>query len=204
MNKIERKLEKINGKLASRVIENTARQVGFIMRERKIQAVNFIKTFCLITFYKACSLSICAEAFGFISKNLISKQGISKRLTVECVEFFRTLLFVIIAEQSTFKEASSKGMFSHFTRVLLEDSTNISLPEKLAGIFPGSKNQSNKPNAIMKLQSIYNLLSEKFISFKLTPYTYNEQKASSDIVSLFRASNWPESRGKLFLKLTFY
>lgn len=179
-------MQKLNAKLDLKEIENNARKVGFIIRTRKIQAVDFVKTFCLMTFYKACSLRVCAEAFGFISNSLISKQGLSKRLTVECIEFFRTLLFVLIVQQSTFKKVASKGMFSHFGRVLLQDSTNISLPKKLAALFPGSKNQSNKPTAIMKIQSIYNLLSEKFVSFKVTPYTYNDQRASSDILAFLR------------------
>jgi hypothetical protein len=186
MKEEERKLQKLNAKLEPIAIENNARKVGFIIRKRKIQAVDFVKTFCLMTFYKACSLSICAQAFGIISNSLISKQGLSKRLTVECVEFFRTLLFMLIAQQSTFKEASLKGMFSHFARVLLQDSTNFSLPKKLAGLFPGSKNQSNKSTAILKIQCIYNLLSEAFVSFKLTPYTCNDQRASSDILAFLQ------------------
>lgn len=38
----------------------------------------------------------------------------------------------------------------------------------------------------MKIQTIYNLLSEAFVSFKLTPYTCNDQSASSDILAFLR------------------
>lgn len=182
----ERKLEKLNIKLNSLSIENKARKEGFIIRNRKIQAIDFIKTFCLMTFYSVCSLNVCAEAMGFVANYTISKQALSKRLTAKSVKFFREVLYLIIAQQSTFRESLSKGMFNHFTRVLLQDSTNIALPKKLAKDFPGSKNQSNKSTANMKIQTIYDFLSESFISFRLTPFTCNDQSASSDILDFLK------------------
>lgn len=189
MEKEERILQKINTKLDLMTVESIAREVGFITRERKIQAANFVKAFCLMTFYTVCSLSICATALGFVANYTISKQALSKRLTPKCIDFFRKVLFSLIGQLSTFKKEASKGLFSYFKKVLLQDSTNISLPKKLVEHFPGSKNQSKKPTAIMKIQSIYNLLSETFVSFKLTPYTHNDQSASADILAFLQAGD---------------
>jgi hypothetical protein len=189
MNKEERKLEKLNTSLDGVIIENKARKIGFVVRHGKIQPVDFIKAFCLMTFYRVCSLRICATALGLLSNHVISKQGLSKRLTPKCVEFFRNILFLFLAKQSNFKEASSNGQFKFFSRVLLQDSTNLSLPKKLAEYFPGSKNQNNKSIATMKIQSIYDALSESFISFKLTPYTCNDQSLSSYILTFLQAKD---------------
>lgn len=186
MKKEERFLQKLNTKLDPMAIENLAREVGFITRSRKIQAVDFIKAFCLMTFYTVCSLNIFATTLGFVANYTISKQAVAKRLTPKCVDFLRKVLFLLLLKLSTFKQETSKGVFTYFKRVLLQDSTNISLPKKLADHFPGSKNQSNKSTAIMKIQTIYDLLSEAFISFKLTPYTCNDQSASSDILAFLR------------------
>jgi len=189
LEKLNTKLEIMHTKLDPIKIENKARELGFIKRQRKIQAIEMVKAFCFMTFYEACSLRNCAMFLGIICNYIVSKQALSKRLKLECVEFFRAILFSLINDKSMFKEANSKGMFSYFGRVLLQDSTSISLPKKLAGLFPGSKNQNKKPIATMKIQCIYNLLSEAFVSFKITPFTYNDQKASPDVLNLLKTGD---------------
>lgn len=113
MKKEERILQKLNTKLDPMAIENLAREVGFITRSRKIQAVDFIKVFCLMTFYTVCSLNIFATTLGFVANYTICKQAVAKRLTPKCVDFLRKVLFLLLFKLSTFKQETSKGVFTY-------------------------------------------------------------------------------------------
>lgn len=167
-------LQELNSKLDPMTIDIISRTTDVITRERKVTAINFIKAFCLITFYNVCSLRIIATTLGTIANVTISKQALSKRITPEFVNFFREVLFSLITKLSTFKKEAEKGVFSVFNRVLLQDSTNISLPKRLAKFYPGSQNQSKKPTATLKMQATYDAKSENFVTFLLSPFTRND------------------------------
>ena len=92
----------------------------------------------------------------------------------------------LVSATSRLKEEIGKGAFDPFRRVLLQDSTTLALPPKLAGYFPGSKNQSGKTSASVKLQTTYNALTETFVSFQLTAYRCNDQCASPSILDIIQ------------------
>jgi hypothetical protein len=100
------------------------------------------------------------------------------------IDFVREALLSSVSATSRLKEEIGKGVLAFFPRVLLQDSTNLSLPPKLAPYFPGSKNQSGKTSASVKLQAIYNALTETFVSFQLTPFGCNDQCASPSILDI--------------------
>lgn len=96
MKKEEIILQKLNTKLDQMTIESVARKLGFITRTRKIKVGDFIKSFCLMTFYTLCSLNIFATTLGFVANYTISKQAVAKRLTPKCIDFLRTVLFLLL------------------------------------------------------------------------------------------------------------
>jgi hypothetical protein len=67
--------------------------------------------------------------------------------------------------------------------VLLHDSTVETLPDHLAKIFPGSRNQ-RKGFAALKIQFITDLLSAQVLHLSLSGFTRNEKSAAPDILEV--------------------
>ena len=69
---------------------------------------------------------------------------------------------------------------SQFKRILIQDSTIIRLPVRLFEVFSGVANQTTKVcNA--RIQGVYDVLSEHFISFSIDPYSKNDLEAAPEI-----------------------
>jgi len=85
-----------------------------------------------------------AIAFGLVSARDITKQAIARRMTDQCVQFMRYALFAIMGRLSTFHKLQEDGLFQSFSRVLIQDSTQLGLPLHLADLFPGPANQNRK------------------------------------------------------------
>lgn len=161
-----------------------AGEVGFIRRIRKFDPVDFIKTLCLMALYTSISLEICATALGLVAGSVLSKQALAKRINSRCVAFVQSVLLALTLRASALQPLRDKGAFAPFRRVLLQDSTALSVPESLAWVFPGASNQRKKKTAILKIQVIHDLLSERYLHFGLSGFTRNDQSASPDILPL--------------------
>ena len=88
-----------------------------------------------------------------------------------------------LASSPTSVSAALQG----FGRVLVQDSTALQLPEKLARFFPGASNQKGAQGAMLKIQACYDLLSQSFVYFSLSSYRRNDQAASPEVLPLVRA-----------------
>jgi hypothetical protein len=102
----------------------------------------------------------------------------------ECVEFIRGAVSTLIFKLSSADKLRHAGVFRAFRRVLLQDSTQIRLPEHLANYFPGPTNQNRKDGAALKIQVVYDLLDETFPYFALSGFRRTDQAASADILSV--------------------
>lgn len=60
------------------------------------------------------------------------------------------------------------------------------LPKALAGAFPGSANQSGNRSALLRVQTVLDLLSETLCHLSVEPYARNDQAASGDITQIAR------------------
>jgi hypothetical protein len=128
------------------------------------------------------SLNTLAMLVSILSGDRISKQGVWKRLGCEAVVFLADVLFAAL--RRTFSGALAirdEGVFSHFHRVLIQDSTYLRLPDHLANLFSGSRNQTGRRSSHLKIQLIYDLMEEKIKGLGLSGYTRNDQEASRDI-----------------------
>jgi Transposase DDE domain len=168
-------------------IGRIALRSGFTKRRpRKIEPSNFLQALVVMTVSTAFSMRAFAILLGLFSHNVVSKVAVFLRMKPAVIDFVREALFNSVSATSRLKEEIGKGVFAFSRRVLLQDSTILSLPPKLAVCFPGSKNQSGKTSASVKLQTTYNALTETFVSFQLTPYRCNDQCASSFILDIIR------------------
>jgi hypothetical protein len=122
---------------------------------------------------------------GSVKHILISKQAIDKRITEHFVQFLEHILAWTIAH--TMKVPSV--LPSIFERIIVQDSSTIRLPGHLAKDFPGSKNQKGTTYAMMKIQTMYDLCTEQFCHFRLTPYTTNDQEAAKEDMDCINAND---------------
>lgn len=168
-------------------IGNIARRSGFMKRRpRKIEPNTFLQALVAMTVSPGFSMRVLAITVGLLSGNVVSKVAVFLRMKPEVIDFVREALFHSLSTTSRLKEEVGKGVFTFFRRVLLQDSTNLSLPQKLGDSFPGAKNQSGKTSASVRLQTIYNALTETFVSFQLTAWGCNDQCASPSILDVIR------------------
>ncbi len=164
-------------------IGRIARRSGFMKRRpRKIEPSTFLQALVVMTVTPGFSMRAFAIILGLLSHNVVSKVAVFLRMKPTVIDFVREALFNSLSMTSRLKEEIGKGAFAFFRRVLLQDSTNLSLPQKLANFFPGAKNQSGKTSASVKLQTTYDALTETFVAFQLTPYGCNDQCASPSIL----------------------
>src|SRR5689334_5803455 len=72
-----------------------------------------------------------------------------------------------------------------FKRVLLQDSTTLSLSDCLVGHFPGNVSKG-KQKAVARLQCIINITKMQWLHLSLDAFTNNDQSASGIILSLLK------------------
>lgn len=112
----------------------------------------------------------------------VSKNAIWKRINEPFSIFVRIIFQKVLAKQLFYNPKKfKKKIFSHFKRVLIQDSTAIPLPSFLKRIFPGYSKQRGK-TAGAKIQFVFDLLLNRYSLFKLTSYTKNDQSESKGIL----------------------
>jgi len=171
--------------LAPEEIRKIALRSGFMKPPpRKIEPTAFLQALVIMSVMPVFSLRVFAIQLGILAHNTVSKVAVFLRLKPKAIEFVREALFSSVSATPRLREEISKGVFAFFHRVLVQDSTNLSLPPHLASCFPGARNQSGKTSASVKLQAVYNALNDTLVWFQLTPYGCNDQSASPSILYL--------------------
>jgi Transposase DDE domain len=126
---------------------------------------------------------------SLLSSQSITKQAIAKKMNQECIHFIRDAVFALIQRLSTFHRLRKTALFSSFHRVLLQDSTQIRLPDRLAYKFPGATNHKKQDGAALKIQAVYDLLGETFHYFHISGFTRTDQTASPDIFKVAKSGD---------------
>ena len=126
-----------------------------------------------------------AEQVSILKGKTVSKQALWKRVSAALTQFLLAILFDILGEQSSsiHEQAKRQSSLKSYKRVLLQDRTAIALPDCLNWCFPGNVSKGKK-KAQLKIQVIYDLLSNRFIHFEITSYAANDQSKSKDILSI--------------------
>lgn len=161
-----------------------ARRTGFLKRLRKINPLLFLRALAITSFQAGPSFRLIALSLSLLSSRNITKQAVAKHMGRQCAEFVRCAVSALILKLSSAEKLRDAGIFHAFSRVLIQDSTQIRLPQHLADYFPGPANQNRKVGAAMKIQVVYNLLDETFTYFGLSGFRRTDQAASADILSV--------------------
>jgi hypothetical protein len=172
--------------LAEIPVETLARQSGFLRRSpRKIPIRDFLLGLLALSAEPLLSLERLAAVIGLAAAASYSKQALAKRLRPQVERFLAQVAIARLAHWA--QPLTAQGCWSHFKRVLLQDSTVAPLPDHLAQAFPGSRNQhGQKKAAALKIQWIADLLQGTLASCSLSGFRRNDQAASPDILALLR------------------
>lgn len=164
-----------------------ARKTGFVKRKpRKVTPEGFLAMLLEWTSggYRPWRLS--AMQYLLFSGTCVSKVGLFKRCGA-AVKFISELLQCVLAArvEHGLRKTKLPASLGAFKRVILQDSTCVSLHPRLAKAFPGSSNQSGAANATLRIQASFDVLTRKLLGFTLASFRDNDQKAASDL-SLIR------------------
>ena len=148
-------------------------------RKRKIDCVKLMHTICQETIKSSPSFRNLAEAYFFNHGTIVSKQAIAKKFNDDMLTLFKSILSNLFSKFLKLPKIDYSGKLkSIFNRILLQDSTVVKLPDSADESFIGMKNQ-NKNSKGCRIQAVFDILSNNFADFEITPYTVNDQKAAS-------------------------
>lgn len=156
-------------------------ETGFIKRRRRIDPLDFLSAVCGESSIGIASYNdLAAHIEG--DKNLsVSRQAIWKKVKSPCEEFIKGVLAVAITNKIGNERITLWKSTGVYKRILVEDSTLIRLPIRLFPDFSGVGNgQSRVCNA--RIQCVYDLLSEQFVSFSIDSYTKNDLAAAPELI----------------------
>ena len=160
---------------------------GFVKRRpRKIDPKNFLIAFFIMVLQQGRSLASMAMTVGILKGTRVSKQAIDKRMKEPLLRYLELVLAHMIGRKI---KHCCQGFPSLFKRIVLHDSTTVRLPSRLAKAFPGSKNGHKDDIALLKIQTAYDILSERFCHFWLSSFTTNDQQAATMMLDSVQAGD---------------
>jgi hypothetical protein len=164
-------------------LEKLARKVGWMKRKaRKLTPIRFIRGILLAASQGESSLRLLASSIGLHFDQTVSKQALWERVGPEAVEMFKELLGTLLCSRAT--GSGSLSAIPGVRRILIQDSSLITLDEELAHRFPASANQHGHQGAGLRLQAVMDLISGQALDLAVGPYGRNDQTAALDILSL--------------------
>lgn len=155
-------------------------EADLIKRRRLIAPSDILYSICMESTSGTVSYNDLAAKIESKCGVCVSRQAVWKKVTNPCKDFFEKVLELIILTKVNKAEVGMLRRSSHFKRILVQDSTIIRLPVSLFKIFSGVANAHSKVcNA--RIQGVYDILAERFISFSIDPYSKNDLEAAPEI-----------------------
>ena len=151
---------------------------------RKITPDHWITAALLLVAQPHLSLSVLAILLGLLSSQTISKQAVAERLDAAAPPFLKAVLAAALAARLNLPKLQLPQVRWPFARILVQDSTTTKLTAKLAALFPGGANQHGRTPGVLRLQAVFDLLSQRWLRFALSPYIiqfgFNSSEFASD------------------------
>ena len=122
-------------------MEPFAKLCGFAKRSpRKISLVSWVKAFCMIANSPIQNFRTYAWTLGLVEGKCISKQNVAKRIPNNLETLIAKLLHTLMGSLCSSRLLVDPALEA-FGRVIVQDSTTISLPAHMAERFPGPSNK---------------------------------------------------------------
>lgn len=164
-----------------RQIREIAVNTGFLVRKKLVDPADILYAICCQSIQGTVSFNDLAAKIDAQSAVSVSRQAIGKKMNKPSgIHFLKKVLALVILSKIDKKEIDSLRQQGKFTRVLVQDSTIIGLPARLFAFFSGVSNGYTRVcNA--RIQCVYDLIDENFISFTIDPYSKNDLKAAPEL-----------------------
>ncbi|UOQ85151.1 IS4 family transposase [Gracilibacillus salinarum] len=163
-------VEAIHKVLSVSKIRELARKTGFIERQGKLKAEEFliISAFLNQTFGGSSLRDLCSAMSRLSSGTQLSKQALDQRFTKESVVFLREMFFQLAAQQNLVSIPFDLDRL--FSRIRILDATSISTP----------KHDSSYPDGT-KIQLEYELYQGRFMHALLYDLMDSDQEAAREL-----------------------
>jgi hypothetical protein len=180
-------LEKVLGPLE---VDALARQTRFCRRTpKKLSPLTFIQSCCLLLLEKKVSYRRWAILIGGLINATYAKQSLFERMTERAVSFVQTLVLNLVGQLSRQCQRVLPPGLDSFQRVLVQDSTVLMLPAKLARFFPGGRNQHGSLGGMLRIQGLYDLKGGRFVHFSHSAFNTNDLTLADQILDHLRAGD---------------
>jgi hypothetical protein len=164
-----------------------AKASGFFRRPpKKLSLEAFVQSLLLCLSSSQYSLQLWAVQLSALQNKLFSKQALHRRCNQRLLDFLHLTLAAVLANLC--RADCSLEFLGRFKRVLLQDSTVLTLHPALEKHFAGCGNQRHA-SAGLKIQAIFDLCSQRWIHFQLGAAKDNDQKASPLILEHLQAGD---------------
>ncbi len=191
-HKMTRYARKVKGKLTTifdpESLESLARQSKFIQRSSsKLDGKDFVELMTTELMQEpAVSLEgLCDLLVDLNPQAEMSPQALHQRINAYAVTYLEEVLQLALRQQlEPLCDRLPLGALAPFGRVLLEDSTQCSLHEKLAETFKGSGGSAS-PSAV-KIDLIYDVLHHSLLELHLSDGTAADQGRALAIIAHLR------------------
>ncbi len=155
-------------------------KTGLIKRKRVIIPSDLLYAICEESILGGSSYNDLAMSIDHNTDKSVSKQAIAKKMKSQFQEFMQEIVKIILEKKIKKQQYIEVFKTLRYKRIIVQDSTIIKLPLALYEIFSGVSNKhSKRTNA--RIQVVYDLISEQFISFSIDTYTKNDIKSAAEL-----------------------
>lgn len=176
---IQRQIESLFGERADAL----ARETGYVKRQRKFRGSSLART---LVFGWMENEQITLERLTQLaqySKVAVSDTAVHKRFTKQGAKFFEGLLHETV-QCVVREEPVNQQLLRRFGGVVLEDSSQVTLPDELWELWHGSGGSPGTSTAAVKLHVRLDLLTGQLQGPMLTDGRASDNKSPLDIESL--------------------
>lgn len=190
-------IEAFTGMFHPAPILKLARQTGWMIRQGKIDAFEFVVG---LVFGQMSALQLTLNAQATSYTEPVSRQAVDQRYHERTVDFCRATFDHCLGQSlaQSPEPSLTQSLAAHFASVDLVDSTSFDCPESLAKILPGSGGAASSANGKILLR--YEYLRGHFDPLALVPGKRSDQGLAVELTALARP-NGLLIADKAFLKL---
>ena len=188
MRDLERILTKFEEIVSQNFCSDLARKCRFIQRSTsRLDGYEFAQAMMTPNaFLEAETLNSLAVRMQKINKNCdLSASGLAQRINTKSAEAFMKACFGKVLKEiikNEFIALPDLQNLSGFNRLLIEDSTQAELHEKLSSCFKGSGGGASK--SAVKINYTFDYLSEQFVDIGFFSGSIPDQSLASRLISI--------------------
>lgn len=169
----------IDSAFDTNLINELARQSGFLQRASKLKPAEFIDMLMFSELdHSELSLQDCCNDLAQQHQTSLSKVGLHKRFNERTLRFLK----LVFAAQMSMKLGAVQGRnWQPFSRVLIGDSSKFVLPKQFIDDYPGY-GSFGKGSSLMNIQYAFDIKNGDWETLELTKATQNDQSHSKKIL----------------------